>query len=205
MPAGQPPPFSLAKSQLAPWTFLVLGAYVLIYCVTEATTAVTVTTLELLGISAGTAGLGGLLGQPAAGGVGPLRASRGWWLDVLSDEQGVSISRLQQLGFTLLLGYLFVRTVYKTVALPDWNENEILLLGLSSATFLGLKSQENKPAVALPAPPARQVPAVGAALTTVLVVPRAAAPVASLVVSADWLRAKDYSGPVVPAHVPASN
>ncbi len=27
----------------------------------------------------------------------------------------------------------------------------------------------------------------------------------SLAVSTDWLRAKDYAGPAVPAHVPASN
>jgi hypothetical protein len=144
-PAGKEPMFSLAKSQLAWWTFLVLASYLLIYCVTGEMTNISTTTLELLGISAGTAGLGGLLGQPAANALAPPPPpSRGWWLDMLTDDQGVSIHRLQQVAFTLLLGYLFIRTVYKTVALPEWNENEILLLGISSATYLGLKSQENK-------------------------------------------------------------
>ncbi|GAB3848346.1 hypothetical protein GCM10028822_11090 [Hymenobacter terrigena] len=144
-PAGKEPMFSLAKSQLAWWTFLVLASYLLIYCVTGEMTNISTTTLELLGISAGTAGLGSLLGQPAANALAPPPPpSRGWWLDMLTDDQGVSIHRLQQVAFTLLLGYLFVRTVYKTVALPEWNENEILLLGISSATYLGLKSQENK-------------------------------------------------------------
>ncbi|MGY3087581.1 hypothetical protein ACVWYF_000607 [Hymenobacter sp. UYAg731] len=144
-PVGKEPMFSLAKSQLAWWTFLVLGSYLLIYCVTGQMTNISTTTLELLGISAGTAGLGGLLGQPATSALAPPPPpSRGWWLDMLTDDQGVSIHRLQQVAFTLLLGYLFIRTVYKTVALPEWNENEILLLGISSATYLGLKSQENK-------------------------------------------------------------
>ena len=153
-PLGQKPMFSLAKSQLAWWTFLVLGSYLLIYCVTGQMTNISTTTLELLGISAGTAGLGSVLGVPAPGQGKQPPVSRGWWLDLLSDDQGVSIHRLQQVGFTLLLGYLFVRTVYKTVALPDWNENEILLLGISSATYLGLKAQENKQTTA-PAPPTR--------------------------------------------------
>lgn len=144
-PLGKEPMFSLAKSQLAWWTFLVLASYLLIYCVTGEMTNISITTLELLGISAGTAGLSGLLGQPAANALAPPPTpSRGWWLDMLTDDQGVSIHRLQQVAFTLLLGYLFIRTVYKTVALPEWNENEILLLGISSATYLGLKSQENK-------------------------------------------------------------
>ena len=145
-PAGKQPTFSLAKSQLAWWTFLVLGSYLLIFCVTGEMTNISGTTLELLGISAGTAGLGSLLGTPSPLPTARPPVSQSWWHDVLSDENGVSIHRLQQVAFTLLLGYLFVRTVFKTVALPEWNDNEILLLGISSATYLGLKSQENSAA-----------------------------------------------------------
>lgn len=144
LPPGTEPMFSLSKSQLAWWTFLVIGSYLLIYCITGEMTNISTTTLELLGISAGTAGLGSLIGGPPSGATLPPAPSRGWWLDMLTDDQGVSIHRLQQVAFTLLLGYLFVRTVYKTVAMPEWDDNEVLLLGISSATYLGLKSQETR-------------------------------------------------------------
>lgn len=160
VPPGHQLEFSLAKCQLAWWTFLVLSGYLLVYCVTGTMPTISTTTLALLGVSAGTAGLSsalskapGTVSQAANGRVMPY-FSRGWWTDIVSDDQGVSMHRLQQVGFTLLMGYLFVRTVYKTVALPEWTDNEILLLALSSATYLGLKSQEGTGSGALPAPQA---------------------------------------------------
>ncbi|GAB3839628.1 hypothetical protein [Hymenobacter jeollabukensis] len=140
-------PFSLAKTQLAWWTFIIMSCYLVIYCVTGEMTNISMTTLSLLGISAGTAGLSGLIGM--SGDVGKAlpegpETSRGWLTDILSDSNGVSINRLQKVVITVLLGYFFVRTVYKTVALPEWNNNETLLLAISSATYLGLKWQENK-------------------------------------------------------------
>ncbi|RTQ50303.1 hypothetical protein EJV47_11810 [Hymenobacter gummosus] len=141
------PPFSLAKTQLAFWTFLIMSCYLVIYCVTGEMTNISMTTLSLLGISAGTTGISGLLdvGDKAKLQANePLRPSRGFLADLLSDEQGVSINRLQKVVITLLLGYFFVRTVYKTVALPEWDNNETLLLAISSATYLGLKWQGQK-------------------------------------------------------------
>ena len=140
-------PYSLAKTQLAWWTFIIMGSYLVIYCVTGEMTNISMTTLSLLGISAGTAGLSGLIGAPGDVGKplpgGPV-ISQGWLTDILSDSNGVSINRLQKVVITVLLGYFFARTVYKTVALPEWNNNETLLLAISSATYLGLKWQDNK-------------------------------------------------------------
>lgn len=140
-------PYSLAKTQLAWWTFIIMGSYLVIYCVTGEMTNISMTTLSLLGISAGTAGLSGLIGSPGDVGKplpgGPV-VSQSWLTDILSDSNGVSINRLQKVVITLLLGYFFVRTVYKTVAMPEWNNNETLLLAISSATYLGLKWQDNK-------------------------------------------------------------
>lgn len=145
-------PYSLAKTQLAWWTFIIMGSYLVIYCVTGEMTNISMTTLSLLGISAGTAGLSGLIGAPGDVGKplpgGPV-VSQGWLTDILSDSNGVSINRLQKVVITLLLGYFFVRTVYKTVAMPEWNNNETLLLAISSATYLGLKWQDNKTGAAV--------------------------------------------------------
>jgi len=176
------PPYSLAKAQLTFWTFLIMSCYLIIYCVTGEMTTISVTTLALLGISAGTTGLSTLIGgntaDPAT--AQTLPASQGFLTDILSDERGVSVHRLQKVVITVLLGYFFARTVYKTVALPEWTNNETLLLAISSATYLGLKWQENKTdAVALPSSAAAvplQPPAV-ASIPTVVAPTAPAAPV----------------------------
>ncbi|GGF04290.1 hypothetical protein [Hymenobacter cavernae] len=159
------PPYSLAKTQLAFWTFLIMSCFLIIYCVTGEMTTISVTTLALLGISAGTTGLSGLIGNkdgdmPTA--AQSLPPSQGFMTDILSDERGVSVHRLQKVVITVLLGYFFARTVYKTVALPEWTNNETLLLALSSATYLGLKWQETKTEAATVNDPATLPAAVAA-------------------------------------------
>ena len=187
------PPYSLAKTQLAFWTFLIMSCFLIIYCVTGEMTTISVTTLALLGISAGTTGLSGLIGNkdgdtPTA--TQSLPPSQGFMTDILSDERGVSVHRLQKVVITVLLGYFFARTIYKTVALPEWTNNETLLLALSSATYLGLKWQETKTeaamvndpntlsaAVAAPvvAPPIPTAPIVAPAVVPAAVTPSAPA------------------------------
>lgn len=68
--------------------------------------------------------------------------SKGWLLDILSDERGVSVHRVQQVAFTLVAGYFFVRSVWKKLELPEWDSQQLLLLLISSATYLGLKTKE---------------------------------------------------------------
>ncbi|SHJ28742.1 hypothetical protein SAMN02745146_2766 [Hymenobacter daecheongensis DSM 21074] len=146
------PAYSLAKMQLAWWTFIILSCYLIIYCVTGEMPDLSVTSLGLLGISAGTTALNGLL-TPAAGAQPlPVYPSRGWLTDILSDGHGVSMHRLQKVVISLMMGYFFVRSVYKTVAMPDWTTNQMLLLAVSSATYLGLKWQENRQPDAAAAP-----------------------------------------------------
>jgi hypothetical protein len=146
------PAYSLAKTQLAWWTFIILSSYLVIYCVTGEMPDLSATSLALLGISAGTTTLSGLITPAGADQVVAGYASRGWLTDILSDEHGVSIHRLQKVVISLLMGYFFVRSVYKTVAMPDWTTNETLLLAVSSAAYLGLKWQENRQPDSAPAP-----------------------------------------------------
>src|SRR5271169_1231319 len=65
-------PFSLAKSQLAFWTVVIIGTYLFIFIVNP--TVVNVlnsTALELLGIGMGTSALAGVTGAPATPAVKP--------------------------------------------------------------------------------------------------------------------------------------
>ena len=139
------PTFSLAKVQLAWWTFVILGSFLVIYCVSGEMPEISTTSLTLLGISSGTAALNSLItGTPAATAPERFETSRGWLTDILSDEKGLSINRLQQAVISLILGYFFFRTVYNSVSMPIWTDNQILLLGISNATYLGVKWQENR-------------------------------------------------------------
>ncbi|TGE24340.1 hypothetical protein E5K00_03750 [Hymenobacter aquaticus] len=141
------PAFSLAKVQMAWWTFVILGSFLVIYCVSGEMPDISTTSLALLGISGGTTALNALItsgsADPATVAAGP-QTSRGWLTDIVSDDHGLSLNRLQQVVISLMMGYFFVRTVYNTVAMPVWTDNQILLLGISNATYLGLKWQESR-------------------------------------------------------------
>jgi hypothetical protein len=141
------PPFSLARTQMSFWFFLVIGAFVLIWLVIGDTDTVTAGVLVLIGISAGTA-LGATAidssksdpnaAQPAAASI-----SRGFLNDILSDTTtGISFHRFQIAVWTIVLGFIFVRHVLNHLVMPDFSTNLLTLMGISSGTYLGMKLPE---------------------------------------------------------------
>ena len=68
--------------------------------------------------------------------------------DILSDETadpgGVEIHRLQNVLWMGFLGFVFVRAVWNTLALPNFDANLVGLMFVSSSTFLGVKQQGNR-------------------------------------------------------------
>jgi hypothetical protein len=62
--------------------------------------------------------------------------------DILSDANGVSFHRFQLLVWTLVLGLVFITSVYESLAMPEFNTTLMGLLGLSAGTYLGLKIPE---------------------------------------------------------------
>jgi hypothetical protein len=146
---GPPPPtgrkpYSLARMQAAWWFFLVLASYLFIGMVTgDFGTTITNTVLGLIGISAGTAVGSAVIdaGKPAPAG-GAVRQNRYWWLDVVSDANGVSFPRFQIAAWTLVLGIIFVAQVYRVLAMPTFDSTLLALLGISAGTYLGLKMPE---------------------------------------------------------------
>ncbi|MFN6513036.1 MAG: hypothetical protein RMY29_000870 [Nostoc sp. CreGUA01] len=139
-------PFSLSVSQLAFWTFIIFGSYMIIYGITgDYTNILTQQSLILLGINSVTAFGSSLIdGQgDEKKKKGTQRVSEGFFTDILSDINGVNFHRFQTFIWTVAIGLFFVWEVVKNLAMPEFDETLLTLQGISSATYLGLRGQEH--------------------------------------------------------------
>ena len=69
-------------------------------------------------------------------------SSKGFWIDLLDDGSGVSLHRLQILVWTFVLAGIFIVTVWRTLAMPEFSGGLLALMGISSGTYLGFKVPE---------------------------------------------------------------
>jgi len=155
--------FSLSRTQLAWWTILVFTAYVYLVSVTMDVNHLNTSTVILLGISAVTTLAGQVAGQPASvttsvasGTAAPSSppTSKGFWRDLLSENKDgrVSIHRFQSVIFNLALGLHFLLTAVATLEFPEYSSEVLTLLGISSATYAGIKSYEKNSGKQAPTP-----------------------------------------------------
>jgi hypothetical protein len=68
--------------------------------------------------------------------------SEGFFQDILTDENGVSLHRFQMAAWTAILGLVFIFSVYGNLAMPTFNGTLLALLGISSGTYVGFKIPE---------------------------------------------------------------
>lgn len=72
----------------------------------------------------------------------PAAISRGFVKDILSSGEGVAFHRFQMAAWTLVLGIIFVRSVYQELTMPEFDTSLLGLMGLSSGTYIGFKFPE---------------------------------------------------------------
>jgi len=73
------------------------------------------------------------------------KTSNHFWKDILSDRTGSPVlHRFQIAGWTIVLGFIFVFSVWKDLTMPSFSDTLLALMGLSSITYLGFKVPENK-------------------------------------------------------------
>ena len=90
-------------------------------------------------------------GKPAAVSSGE---SKGFITDVLRDSSGsISLHRFQMFVWTLVLGVIFISSVYKSLSMPQFSATLLGLMGISSGTYLGFQVPETKATDAGPTPP----------------------------------------------------
>jgi hypothetical protein len=153
--------FSYARVQLAWWTVLVLSAFIAIMITKGAIPTFDSSTLILLGISAGTTGAARIIDQSDLSNPAIVRGQdedgQDFFLDILSDGRGVDVHRFQAVVFNLVFGIWFIVTVLNHLTtcnpavadclntiIPKIENNNLILLGLSSGTYAALKATENK-------------------------------------------------------------
>jgi hypothetical protein len=139
-------PFSLSLFQMSFWFFLVIAAYVFMWLINDELDTITDSVLGLIGIGAATA-LGAALidnNKTAPQPDQPGGTSQGFLHDVMSDPTGVSLHRFQMFVWTLVLGVIFIGSVYKNLEMPEFSATLLGLMGISSGTYLGFKVPEKQ-------------------------------------------------------------
>ena len=156
-------PYSLARVQLAFWTLLVLVVFVTLWII-SGDLHLNGTALILMGIS------GSTYLASAAADPGTLPAKRkhgkkglhGFFLDILTEGDGIAFHRFQILAWTLVLGIIFAVTSLNELRLPDFDATLLGLMGISSGAYVSFKMPALNPARQPPAggPPPPANPAV---------------------------------------------
>jgi hypothetical protein len=172
---ASPRPYSWSRVQLAWWSVIILTAFTSIIIQTGHAPNLHHSTLVLLGISAGTTAVARVidLGDQQNALIfrhQDLKTSN-FFLDILSDQNGVSIQRFQAVLFNMIFGIWFISSVLGNLGDPSFclsdfakgdpnlancllhstdflipivSDNNLILLGLSSATYAALKITENR-------------------------------------------------------------
>ena len=68
--------------------------------------------------------------------------SRRFLRDILRDGDGVSFHRFQIVVWTMVFAVIFIHSVYRDLAMPDFNASLLGLMGISSGTYVGFKFPE---------------------------------------------------------------
>jgi hypothetical protein len=131
--------YSLAKSQMAFWLILSSIGFVFIWLSTgQYQNLVTPGILVLLGIS----GASGLAAVQLTDESAAKRPSGGFLFDILSDEHGPQLYRLQAFMWTLILGAIFIWHVVYNFRFVDFDNNLLILMGISHSVYLGFKARD---------------------------------------------------------------
>jgi hypothetical protein len=70
--------------------------------------------------------------------------SQGLLRDILRDGSGYSFHRFQIFAWTIVLGIIFVSSVYNNLSMPEFSTTLLGLMGISSGTYIGFKFPEKK-------------------------------------------------------------
>lgn len=146
-------PYSLSKVQLGVWTVIIASSYIyLALCKGDCSNGdLNKTALVLMGIGAGIATTGTIIDKREIQDSRPRHQnspSEGFFTDLLSDADGICVHRFQNLVWTLISIIIYIVKVCQVQGgcqLPELSDTLLMLTGISGATYLALRTGENKP------------------------------------------------------------
>lgn len=146
-------PFSLTKVQFGVWTVIIASSYIyLSLCKGDLNLdSINKTALVLMGIFAGTAVASSVIDKNEINDNRPRhqnKPSQGFFIDILSDDNGISLHRFQNFAWTVIAIIVYLYKLFDGAtgsALPELSDTLLALTGISSATYLVLKTKENDP------------------------------------------------------------
>ncbi|MEQ1839996.1 MAG: hypothetical protein ABL994_06295 [Verrucomicrobiales bacterium] len=142
-------PLSMARLQMAIWFFIIIGSFVFLWTTTGSLAGINNTALILMGISGGTSMFAAIVYDKKSWDASkriPASESKSavtnWFVDILSSDEGMTIHRFQIFAWTLVLSVVFVSGVISQYAMPEFSNELLGLMGISSGVYLGFKVKE---------------------------------------------------------------
>lgn len=149
-------PYSYSRTQLLWWTVIIMTCYTLLFGITGVLVPINGTMVLLLGLGASVYGFARLIDDNQVTTLAPgtrhqeKEGTQHFLKDILSDDIGISIHRMQSFIFNIVFGlgfiFYFVQSLrsgdYPFIEMEQW---QFALLGISASTYLGIKATaENK-------------------------------------------------------------
>jgi hypothetical protein len=147
--------YSLGRTQLFYWTLIFAVCYLILCFRTDTLPDIPRSVLIILGISVATTAAAKVIENKVNDTVkiDPDAKSEGFLYDILSDGTSINVQRFQNVVFNLAFGLIFIQRTFTTQMLPSFDDNVLLLLGISSGAFAGLKITEAQKDQTKPPPP----------------------------------------------------
>ncbi|HEY4336751.1 MAG TPA: hypothetical protein VGM89_12660 [Puia sp.] len=133
--AGATPTKSLSKFQFALWVLVIAFVYLSLWLVLHEVPVLPPSVLGILLITVGAAGTSSLIPTNK-----PTTASTGLRTMLINENGSPSIGRLQYLLFTGIFLALFISTAFLELRVYDFQPQQLALMGVSTAGYLGLKT-----------------------------------------------------------------
>lgn len=132
--------FSLGRTQMAWWFAIIIPSYIFLWIVTDGVPTLGSQALGLMGIS----GASGLVSAGLDKGKQFPISSGKFFIDLLTDADGITIHRFQMLSMTVVLGVIYIFYVVVHLKTPEFDNNTLAILGISGLTYLGFKIPEKQ-------------------------------------------------------------
>lgn len=141
--------YSLSLTQMAFWFMLVVISSIYLYTITSLYVPISMSVLGIITISTtSTLAASGIdltkrKNAVRTGSTVPIRQTRSMWKDITNDGSGgLSLQRIQVVVWTILFGFYYCYRVWATVSIPDIDSSMLILMGLTSAAYVGGKIPE---------------------------------------------------------------